>query len=69
MLTLTLPDGTTLIGDNDVHLASRWLDHQYGSGWEKGLTPFDEHDLMHSTVEELALMGDGLFPGYTITEH
>jgi hypothetical protein len=69
VLTLTTPDGVTLTGSNDVHLASLWLDHQHGEGWEHGLIPFDEHDVMFSTLEELALMQDGLFPGYTITEH
>lgn len=68
MLTLTTPDGRTVTGDTDVQLAARWLDAQYGENWEKGLTPFDEHDIMHSTIEELALMRDGHLPGYTVTE-
>ncbi len=69
MLTLTNPDGAAITGTNDVHLAALCLDHQHGEAWEDGLIPFEEHDVMDSTIEELALMQDGLFPGYTITEH
>lgn len=69
MLTLTTPDGATVTGQDEIHLATVWLDHQYGKGWEKDLSPFDEHDIVWSTLEELALMRDGHLPGYTITEH
>ncbi|QJU56286.1 hypothetical protein SCB71_21315 (plasmid) [Herbiconiux sp. KACC 21604] len=69
MLSLTTPDGRTITADTDVELASRWLDAQHGDNWADGLIPFDEHDAMNSTIEELALMQDGLFPGYTVTEH
>ena len=68
MLLLTTPAGDTITACTDVELASKWLDKQYGETWADGLIPFDEHDYMHSTIEELALMRDGIFPGYTVTE-
>jgi hypothetical protein len=68
MLTLTTPDGTAIIADTDVELASKWLDHQHGRNWDTGLIPFDQHDAMNSTIEELALMRDGILSGYTVTE-
>jgi hypothetical protein len=68
VLLLTTPTGDTITARTDVELASKWLDKQYGETWADGLIPFDEHDYMNSTIEELALMADGIFPGYTITE-
>ena len=68
MLILTTPDGNTITAATDVELASKWLDKQHGADWAAGLIPFDEHDAMNSTIEELALMADGIFPGYTVTE-
>lgn len=68
MLTLTTPDGTTITAATDVELASKWLDHQHGQNWDTGLIPFDQHDAMNSTIEELALMRDGILSGYTVTE-
>lgn len=67
MLIMTTPDGDTLTGATDVELASKWLDKQHGQGWETDLIPFDEHDTMNDALEELALMADGIFPGYTLT--
>lgn len=68
MPLLTTPAGDTISASTDVELASKWLDKQYGETWADGLIPFDEHDYMNSTIEELALMRDGIFPGYAITE-
>lgn len=68
MLLLTTPAGDTITARTDVELASKWLDKQYGDDWADGLIPFDEHDYMNSTIEELALMADGIFPGYTVTD-
>ncbi len=68
MLILTTPEGVTLTAATDVELASKWLDKQHGEGWENGVIPFDEHDAMNSAIEELALMADGIFPGYTVAE-
>ncbi|MFB2586984.1 hypothetical protein [Herbiconiux liukaitaii] len=68
MLILTTPDGDTIAGSTDVELASKWLDKQHGEGWENGVIPFDQHDAMNSAIEELALMADGIFPGYTVAE-
>ncbi|WP_440711648.1 hypothetical protein [Herbiconiux sp. YIM B11900] len=68
MLTLTTPDGTTISADTDVELASKWLDHQHGTDWDTGVIPFDQHDVIHSTIEEIALMRDGSLSGYTVTE-
>lgn len=67
MLILTTPGGDTIAASTDVELASKWLDKQHGEGWESGVIPFDEHDAMNSAIEELALMADGIFPGYTVT--
>ena len=68
MLTLTIPDGTAITAETDVELASKWLDHQHGKNWDTGLIPFDQHDVMNSTIDELALMRDGILSGYTVTE-
>jgi hypothetical protein len=68
MLTLTTPDGTAITAATDVELASKWLDHQHGANWGTGLIPFDQHDVMNSAIEELALMRDGVISGYTVTE-
>jgi hypothetical protein len=68
MLTLTIPDGTAITADTDVELASKWLDHQHGKNWDAGLIPFDQNDIMYSTLDELALMRDGILSGYTVTE-
>lgn len=68
MLTLTTPEGDTLTADTDVHLASQWLDRQHGEGWEKGLIPFDEHDVMNTALDDLALIRDGSLTGYTLTD-
>jgi hypothetical protein len=68
MLTLTTPDGTAITADTDVELASKWLDHQHGENWDTGLIPFDQNDIMYSTLDELALMRDGILSGYTVTE-
>jgi hypothetical protein len=65
---LTTPEGDTITAATDVELASKWLDKQHGEGWDDPLSPFDEHDAMNSTIEELALMADGIFPGYSVTE-
>jgi hypothetical protein len=67
MLTLTTPDGTAITAATDVELASKWLDHQHGER-DSGLIPFDQHDAMNSTIEELALMRDGILSGYAVTE-
>lgn len=67
MLLLTTPEGDTITAATDVELAARWLDKQHGTGWENGLIPFDEHDAMNSTLEELALIADGIFAGYSVT--
>lgn len=69
MLTLTTPDGTAINANTDVELASKWLDHQHGKNWDTGLIPFDQHDAMNSTIEELALMRDGILTGYTVIEN
>jgi hypothetical protein len=68
MLTLTTPEGDTLTADTDVHLASQWLDTQHGKGWEKGLIPFGEHDVMNTALDELALIRDGSLTDYTLTD-
>ena len=67
MLTLTTPDGTTITAKTDVQLADKWGALQYGDYWHN-LAPFDEHTAMNEALEELALMREGTFPNYTITE-
>jgi hypothetical protein len=68
MLTLTIPDGTAITAETDVELASKWLDRQHGENWDSGLIPFDQHDVVNSTIDELALMRNGIISGYTVTE-
>ena len=65
MLTLTTPEGTTLTAPTDVQLADKWGELQYGEDWHN-LAPFDEHTAMNEALEELALMREGSFFGYSV---
>lgn len=69
VITLTTPGGDTITGTDEIELASNWLDHQHGPGWEASVIPPVEHETVWSTLEELDLMRSGHIPGYTITEH
>lgn len=68
MLILTTPNGDIITAADEIELASKWLNKQHGEGWEKGVIPFDEHDAVWSTIEELDLMRSGLIDGFTVTE-
>lgn len=67
MLTLTLPDRSTLTAETDVLLAGLLATHRHGAGWDADLDPFDEHTIMGEMLEELALIEDGTLDAHTLT--
>lgn len=67
MLTLTLPDHTTLTAETDVMLAALLARHRFGHDWDTDLDPFDEHTIMGELLEELALIEDGILEGHALT--
>lgn len=67
MLTLTLPDQSTITAETDVLLAGLLAVHRYGSGWDEDLCPFDEHTIMGEILEELSLIADGELDAHTLT--
>jgi hypothetical protein len=67
MLTLQLPDGTTISAAGDVQLAAAYGELVEGIEWEE-LAPFDEHTLMYQYLEFLAEVRAGTFPDHGITD-
>ena len=51
MNTITATDGIQLSAETDVILASRLADHELGAGWDKGISPFDQHTILGEYLE------------------
>lgn len=42
MVTIETTDGKQISAETEVLLASRLADHELGTGWDDGISPFDE---------------------------
>lgn len=42
MVTIETADGKQINAETEVLLASRLADHELGTGWDDGISPFDE---------------------------
>ena len=51
MNTIKATDGSVLSAETDVRLASQLADHELGTGWDEGISPFDQHTILGEYLE------------------
>lgn len=56
-VTITTLDGVELGASTDVYLAAKLADHERGEGWERDLSPVEEHLIMEEYLDTVAEFG------------
>ncbi|ALQ32629.1 hypothetical protein AA310_00200 [Arthrobacter sp. YC-RL1] len=54
MVTIETADGKQINAETEVLLASRLADHELGTGWDDGISPFDEHTILGEYLDYIA---------------
>lgn len=54
MVTIETTDGKQISAKTEVLLASHLADHELGTGWDDGISPFDEHTILGEYLDYIA---------------
>lgn len=54
MITIETTGGKQISAKTEVLLASHLADHELGTGWDDGISPFDEHTILGEYLDYIA---------------
>ena len=54
MVTIETTDGKQISAETEVLLASHLADHALRTGWDDGISPFDEHSILGEYLDFIA---------------